>query len=168
MTDKSLESTTSSTQVTIRQATSDDAEEASLVLQRSISELCQLDYNNTPGRLKSWLANKTPGQVREWLVQPGFIMLLAIDDGNIAGVGAMHEDGVVLLNYVDPDWRFKGISSAVLAVMEEKARGAKLSQLRLESTKTAERFYRERGYDDWANVKKSGLWLSKELSATNH
>ncbi|MFN3172108.1 MAG: hypothetical protein ACE37E_15590 [Hyphomicrobiales bacterium] len=82
----------------VRQATDKDANPAADVLRRSITDLCQLDYADQPGRLEHWLANKTPRHVREWLAQSNFLMLLAVDDHAIVGVGAISKDGVILLN----------------------------------------------------------------------
>lgn len=54
--------------------------------------------------------------------------------------------GEILLNYVSPEARFKGVSKALLSVLEAEvlARGAKL--VTLESTRTARRFYLAHGY----------------------
>ncbi len=149
--------------IAIREADGGDADSACLVLRRSITELCKLDYGDTPGRLENWLANKTPDTFRAWLAEPDIAVLLAMKDEEVAGVGAAHRNGTVLLNYVHPDWRFKGVSSALLAAMEENARAEGTLELRLESTKTAERFYRARGYQTWRKADKAGLWLSKDL-----
>ncbi len=74
------------------------------------------------------------------------MVYVAVDDGRIAGVAAMQRTGRILLNYVSPDARFKGVSTALLAELERKARELSLAQCTLESTKTALRFYRAAGY----------------------
>jgi N-acetylglutamate synthase-like GNAT family acetyltransferase len=53
---------------------------------------------------------------------------------------------VVMLNYVSPDARFKGVSKALLARLESKAAELGLAQCSLSSTKTARNFYRAMGY----------------------
>ncbi|MFN3172109.1 MAG: GNAT family N-acetyltransferase [Hyphomicrobiales bacterium] len=65
---------------------------------------------------------------------------------------------------MDPNWRFKGVSSALLSAMEELASTAGCLETRLESTKTAERFYRARGYRTSRHGPGDGLWLAKTLS----
>lgn len=155
---------------TIRPAETSDAEAACNVLRRSIVELCQEDYENRPGRLDQWLANKTPDHVRRWIDDDRLDVYVAMRGKDIAGVAGLGTTGVgtanaILLNYVDPDHRFAGVSSALLDHMEQVAarRGAK--QVRLESTKTAHRFYTARGYNaDPANQDASRLWMIKTLA----
>ena len=57
--------------VEIRDATENDASEASQVLRRSIERLCVADHGHDPGILAQWLANKTPEMFCAWLHQPG-------------------------------------------------------------------------------------------------
>lgn len=148
----------------IREASANDADAACAVLRRSITELCQLDYEGVSGRLDQWLANKTPEQVRGWLAQEGFTLLLAQQDSAIAGVSGMTDQGMILLNYVSPDWRFRGVSTALLVFMEERALKAGNHETQLESSKTALSFYQSRGYQtNPAKAGKTGLWLIKSL-----
>lgn len=149
----------------IREANAGDAEAACEVLRRSITELCQLDYEGVPGRLEQWLANKTPETVNNWISQDGFTLLLAEEGSVIAGVAGLTDSGLILLNYVSPDWRFRGVSTALLAFMERQALQAGVEKAQLESSKTALLFYQSRGYR--ANPEKidtKGLWLIKLLS----
>lgn len=149
----------------IREANTGDAEAACEVLRRSITEHCQHDYEDVPGRLEQWLANKTPETINRWISQDGFTLLLADDSGAIAGVAGIADSGVILLNYVSPDWRFKGISTALLAFMERQALQARVGKVQLESSKTALLFYQSRGYrTNPEKVDANGLWLNKLLS----
>ena len=133
----------------IRKATSGDAEAASLVLRRSISELCVRDHENDPAILRSWLANKTPEKFREWAADEGdFCCVAEGDDGAILGVAYLAKAGEIKLNYVSPDARFQGVSGALVAHLEAHAMRWGLTRLTLKSTATAHRFYLERGYRD--------------------
>ena len=148
--------------ITVRLAKRDDAEQATTVLRRSIRDLCQLDYLGQHGRLERWLANKTIEQVHCWIEQDGLQLYVAETEDGIVAVGALSDDGVILLNYVDPLWRFKGVSSKLLATMEVAAVKAGHARIRLESTKTAERFYRARGYRPDPQAKDPNrLWMTK-------
>lgn len=150
----------------VRVAKTDDADAAALVLRRSITDLCQMDYADQPGRLEQWLANKTPSQVQSWMSQDSFFLYVAERESKVVGVGGINDQGMILLNYVDPDWRSMVTSSALLSVMEDTARRAGRSNTTLESTKTAERFYRAHGYRSLPREKapSDGLWLFKELT----
>jgi GNAT superfamily N-acetyltransferase len=130
----------------IRPARAADAAVASTVLRRSIVELCEADHRNDPQFLSHWLANKTPENVTAWIADAGNFVYIAVDDGGIAGVAAMTHAGLVTLNYVSPDARFKGVSKALLAALERKAAELGLAQCSLASTKTALNFYRAAGY----------------------
>ncbi len=132
--------------VQIREARLEDAAAACDVLRRSITELCAADHNNNPASIAGWLANKTPENVAAWISDPGNGVYVAINDARIDGIAAMNRTGRISLNYVSPDARFKGVSKALLAALERKARDVGLAQCTLESTRTALRFYRAAGY----------------------
>ena len=87
--------------------------------------------------------------------------LVATERDAIAAVGAVTDRGEILLNYVSPDARFRGASSALLAGLEARAAGRGARQCTLISTETARRFYRARGYRGYeeigAPVRKFGM-----------
>jgi N-acetylglutamate synthase-like GNAT family acetyltransferase len=128
----------------IRRAVADDASQACTVIRRSITELCYLDHRGDEAYLSKWLSNKTVENVKRWILQNHFFV--AEDAGRIVGVASMSGSGKITLNYVDPDSRFCGVSKALLFSMEEQARTLGLAECCLESSKTAVRFYQERGY----------------------
>jgi len=133
----------------IRRALASDAEPASLVLRRSIVELCMLDHDNDPALLVSWLANKTPEKFRDWTAAADQLCIVATgDDGAILGVGLLSKTGEIRLNYVLPDVRFQGVSTALIDAMEAEARSLGIGRVTLNSTGTAHCFYRARGYKD--------------------
>src|SRR5437762_11746829 len=108
----------------IRQAIAGDAEPASLMLRRSITELCTLDHENDPALLASWLANKTQEKFRGWVRSADDFCFVAIaEDNAILGVGLLSKAGEIKLNYVSPDARFRGVSSALIEAMEAEAQG---------------------------------------------
>lgn len=130
----------------IRPARAADAAKACTVLRRSIVELCVADHGHDPTFLSGWLANKTPENVAAWIADPGNVVYVAVGGDAIAGVASMTKAGMITLNYVSPDARFHGVSKALLAALERKAAELGLAQCRLESTKTARRFYEAAGY----------------------
>jgi GNAT superfamily N-acetyltransferase len=50
------------------------------------------------------------------------------------------------VNYVSPDARFRGVSAALLAALEDRAKEESNERCELKSSETARRFYLERGY----------------------
>ena len=149
----------------IRQATIEDAPAACEVLRRSIVELCIADHHNDPAILERWLANKTPGVVASWIANPGNMMLVAVGDGVILGVGSVTGAGEITLNYVSPDARFHGVSKAVIAALEERAMQQGNARCHLLSTETARGFYHRAGYtEDGSPVGKFGSTGSYPMS----
>lgn len=134
-----------------RSATPDDARDACQVLRRSIQELCEQDHGNRSSALDPWLADKTPEDFRNWLDDPRVDIVLATDAGSICGVAACHASGEILLNYVSPDHRFKGISRLLLGEMESRLAAAGTRAGFLNSTRTALRFYRSHGWEPAAD-----------------
>jgi GNAT superfamily N-acetyltransferase len=152
----------------IRDAVPDDASAACEVMRRSITELCAPDHGNDPVILERWLSNKTPEIFRSW-IRPGNSVLVAVDDDRVLAVGCITDDGVITLNYVLPGARFRGVSTTLLAELEKRAVERGNAMCRLESTETAHRFYRDRGYSETGPAARkfgtiSGYPMSKPLA----
>lgn len=154
----------------IRQAIPEDATGACKVMRRSIAELCAADHGNNPAILERWLANKTPETFRSW-IRPGNTLLVVTRGNEILAVGCVTDEGEITLNYVSPDTRFRGVSTALLAQLETHAleRGNEFS--RLESTETARRFYLARGYSEQGPARRkfgtlSAYPMSKRIKST--
>jgi GNAT superfamily N-acetyltransferase len=128
----------------IRRATPEDAEDAAAVLRRSITELCAHDHRGDEATLAAWLANKTSDSVRRWIGNQH--LFVAEENGAILGVAALAPSGEITLNYVSPDARFRGVSTALIARLEQEAARLGLGSVTLQSTATARRFYAARGY----------------------
>jgi GNAT superfamily N-acetyltransferase len=142
----------------IRPARAEDAEEACQIVRRSIAELCGPDHHGDPALLAAWLGNKTPAIFAAWMRRSDASYLLAVEGGSIAAVGAVTDEGEVLLNYVSPNWRFRGASKSLLAAMEARAADRGATRSTLTSTETARKFYRARGYEEaGAPVRKFGM-----------
>jgi GNAT superfamily N-acetyltransferase len=130
----------------IRDAVAEDAPAACRVLRRSIAELCVADHRNDPATLKSWLNNKTPEIVASWIMHPSNSVLVAVEGGTMLGVASVTDAGEIMLNYVWPDARFRGVSRALLGALESRAVERGNRRCTLTSTATARRFYRANGY----------------------
>ncbi len=149
----------------IRAALPDDALAACSVLRRSIEELCGADHGHDPVFLARWLANKTPENVARWIATSN--VFVAEEDDRIVGVAALTNSGHITLNYVAPEARFRGVSKALLRTLEAKALALGCRVCTLESTKTAERFYREAGYREQSNLPQGTLGKALQGSEDN-
>ena len=132
----------------IRVARTEDAEQACMVLRRSIQELCHADHNGDATRLADWLFNKTPENMAAWIRNPQSLVFVATEGETILGVAAMTNTGKITLNYVSPDARFRGVSKALINQLEAQARELGLDYCTLNSTETARRFYLSLGYQE--------------------
>ena len=140
----------------IRAADSEDAESACVVVRHSIAELCHQDHRGDAATLAAWLANKTADNMRRWIEQSH--VFVATEGTTILGVGAIAASGEITLNYVAPDARFRGVSRAILARLEQDAVQCAINNITLHSTATAHRFYLSAGYaDDGKPVKDFGI-----------
>jgi GNAT superfamily N-acetyltransferase len=128
----------------VRDACEQDAEDCCSVVRRSISELCILDHQGDATTLELWLANKTTANMQCWIREHH--VLVAVFGTAISGVAAMTRKGEIILNYVLPDARFRGVSKALLRELELRAEQLGMPLLKLQSTATAMRFYSELGY----------------------
>ncbi|HVW92934.1 MAG TPA: GNAT family N-acetyltransferase [Devosia sp.] len=144
------------TDISVRRATLADAETMSIILIRSITELCGDDHHRDAATIAGWTANKTPAGVAGMLANPEMTIFVAERADFIAGVGAIDRAGRIRLNYVSPDHRFAGVSKALLAAMEAELCERGIDIARLESTTTAHRFYRAAGWVDAGTPDRSG------------
>lgn len=149
----------------IRRAVPEDAEAACEVLRRSIAELCAADHQGDAPTLAAWLANKTPENVRRWIGNQH--LFVAAEGGAILGVAALSPAGEITLNYVSPDARYRGVSKALVARLEEEAAKLGLAALRLQSTATAWRFYAACGYAD-AGAPVGGFGITQGFPMRKH
>ena len=130
----------------IRPAAAGDAEAACALVRASIIGLCKADHFGDPLTLEGWLANKTPKNMAYWFTAPGMTGFVAERDGALVGVGAVRDDGEIVLAYVSPLARFQGITKALVARMEATAREKLADRMNLTTTETARRFFEARGY----------------------
>jgi GNAT superfamily N-acetyltransferase len=127
-----------------REARNEDAAAACEVVRRSITELCYADHRGDRLTLDLWLANKTPENMRRRI--ENHYTIAATEVAAIIGVGMVANSGEVLLNYVSPDARFRGVSKGVMARLEARARDLGARTVTLQSSTTARPFYLSAGY----------------------
>ncbi|MBL4750549.1 MAG: GNAT family N-acetyltransferase [Amylibacter sp.] len=99
------------------------------------------DHRKEEQEIAGWLVNKTVESWALWVSDAASRLYVADYEGEILGVGMISEKGEILLNYVNPDARFHGVSKALLEHMEASVVAQGLACCSLESTKTAYQFY---------------------------
>lgn len=140
----------------MRLATRADIPAMSRVLIASITELCDADHGDDPEIIDHWTSNKTPDGIARWFDNPENTLYVAERLGEVAAVGCTASDGSIRVNYVAPAHRFRGVSKALLAAMEEDLRTKGTAEAHLESTQTAHRFYLSAGWVDAGAIDAGG------------
>lgn len=123
----------------------DAAEAACTVTCQSIIHCCVLDHANDAAILTAWLANKTPENLAAWIAAPGAAAWGAYRGETMVGF-ALRAQATLALCYVVPEALHQGVGRALLQRIEAEAREMGLATLDLDSTRTAEPFYRRHGY----------------------
>lgn len=123
----------------------DAAEAACTVTCQSIIHCCVLDHANDAAILTAWLANKTPENLAAWIAAPGAAAWGAYRGETMVGF-ALRAQATLALCYVVPEALHQGVGRALLQRIEAEAREMGFATLDLDSTRTAEPFYRRHGY----------------------
>lgn len=130
----------------IRPAAMGDAAEACAVIRRSITECCVADHRHDSQLLDAWLRNKTVASAEAWIQDASSHCVVAELDTGLVGF-AMARGDRLLLCYVLPEVRFQGVGKALLSALEAGAAVRGVSVLQLDSTRSAEDFYRRNGFE---------------------
>ncbi|RZJ09102.1 MAG: GNAT family N-acetyltransferase [Acidovorax sp.] len=130
----------------IRPAQVHTAADACTVVRQSITHCCALDHHHDAAILGAWLANKTPKNLAAWMTAPGTIAWGAYREEAMVGF-ALLAGPTLALCYVVPEALHQGMGRALLWEAEAHARQAGVAALQLESTRTAEAFYRRNGFE---------------------
>lgn len=131
--------------VEIRQLIPDAAAQACEVVRQSITHCCALDHGGDAQVLNAWLANKTEQQFMAWMAAPRAMAWGAYRGDEMVGF-ALINHATLALCYVVPAVLHQGVGGALLRAAEAGARQAGLTELALESTRTAQAFYLRKGY----------------------
>lgn len=134
------------TTTTTRRATSQDAAAACKVVRHSIEHCGIEDHEGISTRLDAWLRNKTPDNFLAWMERDDLCCVVAESEAGVVGFGMASTAGKLLLCYAAPSVLYQGVGKAVLQAIERWAGGTGLTELQLESTKTALPFYRRNGF----------------------
>ena len=136
----------SSARLTICPATPDAAADACTAVRQSITHCCALDHHHDAAILNAWLANKTPENLAAWITAPE-AMAWGAYRGDVMVGFALVTRATLALCYVVPEALRQGVGHALLLEAETHAWRAGVTALELESTRTAEAFYRRHGYE---------------------
>jgi len=131
----------------LRPAQPSDAVAAANLLRRSIIELCATDHQHDEATLARWLANKTPDFVQRMLAHPDSFHVVAEENDQLLGVGAISRNGEIRLLYLLPGAQRRGIGTALYLALEQQAKTWGLSRLTAHANTDACAFYERMGFN---------------------
>ena len=140
------------TRCSIRRARIDEAAAIAELIRASITELCVADHGGDQVKIDRWLENKTENEVHNWLKRDELFIFVIDGDEGLRVAGCHDTRGVVLMNYITPGQRLKGLSSLMLAYLEANMLDNGLAEARLVSTATARQFYEARGWQAYGEL----------------
>ena len=130
----------------IRPARPDEAKAIAALVRGSISELCIDDHGGDESRLDQWLADKTENDIAAMIADDTLSVYVIGCSTGLAAAGCHRDDGVILMNYVSPFYRFQGLSARMIGFLEDSIAAQGRATARLVSTRTAITFYEDRGW----------------------
>lgn len=133
--------------VTVREMRSDDARRFLEIHHAAVRGIAARDY--PPAVIDAWAPRITEQALERFLAnRDREIRLMADLGGESVGIGALVVSHAELRAcYVAPTAARRGVGSALVAEIERVAHHHGLSHLTLESSTTAEGFYRQLGYE---------------------
>ncbi len=127
----------------IRRMYPTEAKRMAEIMRSSVRTLCTRDYS--PAELEAWVPEKMDMKKFNASLLKSVSWVMA--DGNkIAGFANIERDGYVNRLFTHPDYTGRGIASALLNTAAEWARKRGLKRIFLSSSKTAEGFYKKKGF----------------------
>lgn len=111
------------------------------LIRRNTEEVIENEY--TPAQKAAWINANKVHQLREKCKICNLFCFYQKD--MLLGVGGLHGNMVISM-YVDYRIRGKGIGKLLLAHIEQFAQDKGLEQLELTATKSAETFYKKKGF----------------------
>ena len=136
--------------VCVRSATLADTGIINRIVERSIRIGCALDHRNHPLLVSDWLKRSSADFISSRLADPHFYLCIASFEDKPVGVGMARASGEILLCYVQPESFRRGVGRALMHNLEGWLRIRGVQHVYLNSTRTAEAFYRHLGYQQAA------------------
>ncbi|WP_375122466.1 GNAT family N-acetyltransferase [Pseudomonas sp. LW8] len=136
--------------VCVRSATLADTGIINRIVERSIRIGCALDHRNHPLLVSDWLNRSSADFISSRLADPHFYLCIASFEDKPVGVGMARVSGEIPLCYVQPESFRRGVGRALMHNLEGWLRIRGVQHVYLNSTRTAEAFYRHLGYQQAA------------------
>lgn len=130
--------------VTVREMREADSASVARVHEAAAREGAASAYEDA-GR---WTRDREASDYHEDIEDPDVTMLVAEVEDAIAGFGAADlDEGLVVADYVHPDYQDRGVGTALLTRLEDALAEAGHETVQLTASLNAVSFYERKGYD---------------------
>ena len=136
----------------IRRLLDDEYEDVVKLIRETVHTVCTKDY--TREELDAWAPENFDVRKFRTNLSPCF-NIVAFEKGKLVGFLSMERSGYINRLYTHKDYLKKGIATALYNQAELWAKEHKITQISLDSSKTAEGFYLKMGF------KESGISIIK-------
>ena len=122
-----------------------DAAGLAIVFERSVRAIASRDYS--PAQIEAWIGTE-PREARfREKMGDGRRCWVAVDTtGRVTAFVDLEADGHIDFLFTDPDVAGRGVTTALLEVLEQAARDDGVPRLYVEASEPARRFFLKRGY----------------------
>lgn len=130
----------------------------------SVHTLCINEYS--PEELEAWMPRDLHMPAFRSSLMRCFVIVAVNSKKEIVGVMSTEKDGYVNRLYTRPDWVRRGVASSLLKETEAWAIKRNIKFLSLESSKSAEGFYKCRGFEkigEMTSVKNNIRFVSSKM-----
>ena len=131
--------------VRIRPYRDADAAALAAVFEQAVREIASRDYS--PGQIAAWIGDEPRESRFRQKMADGRRCWVAVDDQDrVTAFVDLEPDGHIDFLFADPAVAGRGVTGALLDVLEQAARESGLSRLYVEASEPARRFFLKRGY----------------------
>lgn len=135
---------------TVRRAREEDCAGVWRVHTRAIREIANSHY--TPEETESWASPRKPEHYVESIRNKEFYV--AEEDGAVIAFGTLdHKQNEIEAVYVSPEVVRRGVGSAILRRLEERALDLGIKSLKMDASLNAVPFYKSAGYESQKDMK---------------
>lgn len=130
--------------IEIRGYSSEDAEALAAIYYNTIHNICIRDYS--PAQIDVWAPKSSlevSGWKKKWSRLPP---LVAVFEGQVVGFAELEPNGHIDCFYCHHEWIGRGVGSALMKSIEEKAKENNLPRLFVEVSITAKPFFERKGF----------------------
>jgi putative acetyltransferase len=122
-----------------------DAPALAAVFERAVRGIASRDY--APAQIEAWIGREPPEVRFRDKMADGRRCWVAVDTAErVTAFVDLEADGHIDFLFADPDVAGRGVTTALLDVLEQAARESGLSRLHVEASEPAKRFFEKRGY----------------------